>query len=45
MGALLEMVKLALLVNGNGVPDNFKNNSLWFYDKYQKSTDDFLNVI
>ncbi len=44
MGILSEKVKLALLVNGNGVPDNFKNNSLWFYERYLKSTPEVLNV-
>ena len=40
MGELSERVKLSLLVNGNGIPDNFKNNSLYFYDKYQKTSPD-----
>lgn len=44
MGELSERVKLSLLVNGNGIPDNFKNNSLYFYEKYQKSTPEVLNV-
>jgi hypothetical protein len=44
VGILSEKVKLALLVNGNGVPDNFKNNSLYFYEMYSKSTPDILNV-
>jgi len=44
MGELVERVKINLLVNGNGIPDNFKNNSLFFYDKYQKSTPEVLNV-
>ena len=38
MGELAERVKINLLVNGNGIPDNFKNNSLYFYNKYQSST-------
>lgn len=44
MGALLDRVKLALLVNGDGVPDNFKKNSLFFYDKYLKSDKDVKNI-
>lgn len=44
MGELAERVKINLLVNGNGIPDNFKNNSLYFYDKYQKSTPEVLNI-
>lgn len=39
MGELTERIKLSLLVNGNGVVDNFRNNSLYFYEKYQKSDD------
>ena len=37
MGELLERVKLSNLVNGNGVADAYKNNSLYFYQKYQRS--------
>jgi len=37
MGELLERVKLSNLVNGNGIADNYKNNSLYFYQKYRKS--------
>jgi len=37
MGELLERVKLSNLVNGNGVADAYKNNSLYFYNKYSKS--------
>lgn len=40
MAELIERVKLSLLANGDGVPDNFKNNSLFFYNKYQKSGND-----
>jgi hypothetical protein len=41
---LSERVKLSLLVNGNGIVENFKNNSLYFYELYGKSTDDFTNI-
>ena len=44
MGELAERVKINLLVNGNGIPDNFKNNSLFFYNKYQESTKEVLAV-
>ena len=44
MGELAERVKINLLVNGNGIPDNFKNNSLYFYNKYQSSTPEVLSV-
>ena len=39
MGALEERVKLSLLVHGNGLEDNFKNNSLELMDKWSKSDD------
>lgn len=44
MSELSERVKLSLLVNGNGVVENFKNNSLYFYELYGKSTDEFTNI-
>lgn len=44
MGELLERVKLNLLVNGNGIVENFKNNSLYFYEKYQKSDKDVQSI-
>jgi len=37
MGELIERVRLSLLVYGNGIEDNFKNNSLFMADKYSKS--------
>jgi len=44
MGALQVKVDLSLLVYGNGVADNFKNNSLYFYDKYQKSDKEITSI-
>ncbi len=44
MGELIDRIGLRLLVDGNGLADNFKNNSLYFYDKYQKS-DDLVKAI
>jgi hypothetical protein len=44
MAILKDKVKLELLVNGNGPADNFKNNSLFFYDKYSKSDKDVMNI-
>lgn len=44
MGALQDKVDLSLLVYGNGVADNFKNNSLYFYDKYQKSDKEIPSI-
>lgn len=41
---LSELVKLNLSVHGKDVVDAFKNNSLYFYDLYTKSTDDFKVV-
>jgi|LauGreDrversion4_2_1035121.scaffolds.fasta_scaffold56093_3 hypothetical protein len=37
MGELVDRIGLRMLVDGDGLADNFKNNSLYFYDKYQKS--------
>lgn len=39
MADLLERIKLNNLDYGKDIFDNFKNNSLYFYDKYQKSDD------
>lgn len=44
MSELSERVKLSLLVYGNGVVENFKNNSLYFYELYGKSTPEFTNI-
>ena len=44
MGELIERVKLNLLVYGNGLVENFQNNSLYFYDKYQKSDKEVKNI-
>lgn len=44
MGELADRVKLSLLVNGNGEVDNFKKNSLFFFNKYLKSDEDVKNL-
>lgn len=44
MGELLERVKLSNLVHGNGIVENYKNNSLFFYNKYQKSDTEVRNI-
>jgi hypothetical protein len=44
MGELLERVKLSNLVHGDGIADNFKNNSLFFYENYSKSSKEILNI-
>jgi hypothetical protein len=44
MGYLAERIKLSLLVHGNGIVENFKNNSFDLYQMYQKSSDDVKNI-
>lgn len=44
MGELIERTRLSLLVHGNGIPENFKNNSLFFYQKYQQTDDMVKNI-
>lgn len=44
MAELYEKVKLDLLVHGNSISDNFKKNSLFFYENYSKSIEDFKNI-
>jgi len=44
MGELLERIKLSNLVHGDGIADNFKNNSVFFYENYSKSSKEILNI-
>ena len=44
MGVLTNKIGLRTLVDGNGLVENFKNNSLYFYDKYQKSDKDVKSI-
>ena len=44
MGELIERVKLSNLVHGNGIIENFKNNSLFFYEAYSKSDKLVMNI-
>ncbi len=44
MGELLERIKLSNLVHGNGIVENFKNNSLFFYEAYSKSDKNVTNI-
>ena len=44
MGELVDRVGIRMLVHGDGLADNFKNNSLYFYDKYQKSDKDVSSI-
>ena len=44
MGDLLERVKLSRLVYGNGEAENFKNNSLFFYESYKSSSAEVMPV-
>ena len=37
MGILLDRIDDSLKKYGNGIVDNFKNNSLYYFNKYQKS--------
>ena len=37
MGILIDKIGLRMLVHGDGLADNFKNNSIYFYEKYRKS--------
>ena len=37
MGELVDRVGIRMLVHGDGLADNFKNNSIFFYNKYSKS--------
>lgn len=44
MGELIERIKLSNLVNGNGIVENFKNNSLFFYNAYSKSDKNIMSI-
>lgn len=44
MGELKDRLDTSLSINGNGVADNFKDNSLFFYNKYTKSDKSVLNI-
>jgi hypothetical protein len=44
MGELVDRIGLRMLVDGDGLADNFKNNSLYFYDKYQRSDDNVKSI-
>jgi hypothetical protein len=44
MAELLERVKLSLLVNGNGITENFINNSKYFAEQYTSSSEGVKNV-
>lgn len=44
MGFLDEKVKLSLLTGGNGLADNYKNNSLKLMDNLSKTSDDFKAI-
>lgn len=44
MGELLERIKLSNLVHGNGIVENFKNNSLFFYEAYSKSDKNITSI-
>lgn len=44
MAELLERVKLSLLVNGNGITENFINNSNFFAESYTTSSREIKNI-
>ena len=44
MGILLETISLNSLVFGNGLAENYKNNSLFFYNKLQRSDEDVQSI-
>jgi hypothetical protein len=44
MGKLVDKIGLRMLVDGDGLADNFKDNSLNFYEKYQKSDKDVNSI-
>jgi hypothetical protein len=44
MSELLERVKLNNLVYGNGIAENYKNNSLYFYNKFSKSDNEVRSM-
>lgn len=44
MGSLVDRVKLNMLVYGNGISENYKNNSLFFYDSYLKSSPEVKSI-
>ena len=44
MGYLIEKTDLKLLVNGDGLAENFKKNSIELVGMYSKSSDDVQNV-
>lgn len=44
MAELFERAKLELLLHGNNISENFKNNSLYFYEQYTKSNEDFKAI-
>lgn len=44
MGELLERVKLSNLVYGDGIVENFTNNSNYFYEKFSKSDGEVMSI-
>ena len=44
MGSLIDRIGINMLVRGDGLSDNFKNNSLFFYEKYRQSDKDVRSI-
>lgn len=41
---LIDRIGLRMLVDGDGLADNYKNNTLYFYNKY-KNSDELVTAI
>lgn len=44
MGSLIDRIGINMLVRGDGLAENFKNNSLFFYEKYRQSDKDVRSI-
>ena len=44
MGELIEKIKINNLLYGNGIAENYKNNSLYFYEKFTKSDKEVTSI-
>ena len=44
MGELSERCKLSILVNGNGIADAYKNNTVYFYNKFRQSDEEVKSL-
>ncbi len=44
MGELIEQIHINNKRNGGNIADNYKKNTMFFYDKYSTSSEDVLNI-